>query len=149
MKKIIIAVLSLAIFMTTSEFLHSEQPINSAQAAYKNPIKYKQKNYYQKGSCVWYAFERRAQMKRHVSNQWGNAKNWSYNAKRNGYVVSSRPVYGSVMISTKGYYGHAAVVERVNKNGSIYVSEMNWVRNGYKSYRTIPKSQLKGVTFIY
>ena len=32
-------------------------------------------NYYSKNQCTWWAFKRRAQVGKPVSNRWGNAKN--------------------------------------------------------------------------
>ena len=37
-------------------------------------------NYYNKKQCTWWAFKRRVQLGKPVSNQWGNAKNWYYKA---------------------------------------------------------------------
>jgi hypothetical protein len=36
---------------------------------------------------------------------------------------------GAVFQTSAGYYGHVGIVERVNNDGSFYVSEMNW--NGH------------------
>ena len=89
-------------------------------------------NYYTKGQCTWWAYQRRAQLGKPVSNRWGNAKNWYYNAKRSGYRTGHTPKRYAVMQSTAGYYGHVAVVERVYSNCSIKVSEYNYNRpNAY------------------
>ncbi|TDM04707.1 CHAP domain-containing protein [Macrococcus carouselicus] len=125
-----------------------EQPTADAYT-YPNPIKYKAANYYSWGSCAYYAFNRRAQLGRHVSNQWGNAKNWAYNAQRNGYLVSRTPVKGAVMVSQTGYYGHVAVVEYKYSNGSIKISEMNYPRQGVKTYRYLTKTQASYYQYIY
>lgn len=145
MKKIILAI---SIFMTTitaslAGNIYTNSNIAEAGSYYNNT------NYYTKGSCVYYAFNRRAQLNKPVSNQWGNAKNWAYNATRSGYTVKNVPKKYAVMISQKGYYGHASVVERINRNGSILVSEMNYPRQGVKTYRTIPKYEVRSHQFIY
>ena len=62
--------------------------------------------------CTWWAFKRRAQLGKPVSNRWGNAKNWYSNARRSGYATGHKPRKYAVMQSTRGYYGHVAVVEK-------------------------------------
>ena len=47
-------------------------------------------------------------------------------AARDGYRIDGNPTVGSIAQSDAGYYGHVAFVERVNSNGSILVSEMNF-----------------------
>lgn len=44
-------------------------------------------NYYSKNQCTWWAFKRRAQVGKPVSNRWGNAKNWYYNARKSKYAT--------------------------------------------------------------
>lgn len=44
-------------------------------------------------------------------------------------MVDHRPEVGAVFQTPAGYYGHVGIVERVNNDGSFYVSEMNW--NGH------------------
>lgn len=60
-----------------------------------------------------------------------------------GFTVNNIPVAGAVFQSNPGTngsggYGHVGVVESVNSNGTVTVSEMNW-NGGFnvKSYRTI------------
>lgn len=154
MKKLITAFLTLLILSTATEESHNDHSIYrqlslSAKTAEAFATGSTARNYYSWGSCAYYAFNRRAQMGKPVSNQWGNAKYWASNAKRSGYTVKRKPRYGAVMVSKAGYYGHVAVVERVNKNGSYLVSEMNFPRLGVKTYRTLSKSQASAYQFIY
>ena len=59
-------------------------------------------------------------------------------------------LYGSIAQSDAGYYGHVAFVERVNSNGSILVSEMNFSAGpGILTYRTIPAYQVRQYKFIH
>lgn len=99
--------------------------------------------------CTWWAFKRRAQLGKPVSNRWGNAKNWYSNARRSGYATGHKPRKYAVMQSTRGYYGHVAVVEKVYKNGKIKISEYNYnVPLGYGT-RIISKSSARNYNYIY
>ena len=67
--------------------------------------------------------------------RWGNAENWDDRASEVGIVVSSIPQSGSVAQwnsshNGAGGDGHLAYVERVNADGSIVISDMNWVSPG-------------------
>ena len=48
-------------------------------------------NYYSKHQCTWWAYKRRVQLGKPVSNRWGNARNWYYNARRSGYSTGHKP----------------------------------------------------------
>ncbi|TFU63250.1 CHAP domain-containing protein [Jeotgalicoccus nanhaiensis] len=112
------------------------------------------KNYYQWGSCAWYVFEKRSSMGLSVGNGWGDATNWASNAQAAGYSVSNSPSVGAIMQApahTNGSYGqgHVAVVERVNGDGSILVSEMQFGGGlGDLNTRTISASQVSSHNFI-
>ena len=57
---------------------------------------------------------------------------------------------GSIMQTTTGYYGHVAYVERVNADGSILISEMNYANGPYNTNtRTIPASVVSSYNFIH
>lgn len=100
-------------------------------------------NLYTTGQCTYYAFDRRAELGKPIGSLWGNASNWAYSANQAGFNVNHTPEVGAVFQSGPGQngagaYGHVGVVESINSNGSVTVSEMNW--NGgvnVKSYRTI------------
>lgn len=109
-------------------------------------------NRYAWGNCTWYAYERRVQMGRPVGSFWGNAKTWAYYAKADGYSVGRTPAAGAVLVDTSGFYGHVAVVESVDANGDITVSEMNnYAYGGYGvvNRRTISAGQASAYQYIY
>ena len=113
------------------------------------------KNYYYWGDCTWYVFERRQQLGKPVGNNWGNAYDWDNNAKSAGYKVNNSPSVGAIMQADAWTnfawgMGHVAVVERINSDGSILVSEMNFGGGkGVKAFRTISSSQVSGHNFIH
>ncbi|WP_211220902.1 CHAP domain-containing protein, partial [Jeotgalicoccus marinus] len=112
-------------------------------------------NYYQWGSCAWYVFEKRSSMGLSTGNGWGDASNWASAASSDGYSVGNKPAVGAIMQApayTNGSYGqgHVAFVERVNGDGSILVSEMQFGGGlGSKSTRTLSASQAANHNFIY
>ncbi len=95
------------------------------------------------GWCTWYVAQ-----KRYVP--WGgNAGTWLYKAKALGYKTGRSPQPGSIMVTTENrYYGHVALVEKVSGD-TITVSEMNYVRWGKTSRRTLSASSRAIKGFIY
>ncbi|MBF7017940.1 LysM peptidoglycan-binding domain-containing protein [Staphylococcus durrellii] len=121
----------------------------STATGYKTPI-FNQANLYDWGQCTWHAFNRRAEVGKGISTYWWNANNWDTAATQDGYTVDHRAAVGSILQTDAGYYGHVAFVERVNSNGSIYVSEMNYsAAPGIKTFRTIPATQVSSYKFIH
>lgn len=104
-------------------------------------------NRYAYGYCTWYAFNRRVQLGLPVASGWGNANTWDYYASLSGYRVDSIPAAGAIFQTKSGYYGHVGIVERVNPDGTIYVSEMNYSGWNVISHRTI--TNLSGYKFIH
>lgn len=90
-----------------------------------------------------------------VGNNWGNASSWASNARAEGYDVNNSPSVGAIMqadawTNNAWGMGHVAIVERVNPDGSILVSEMNFGSGqGNKSYRTISASSAANHNFIH
>ncbi|MEJ7482916.1 CHAP domain-containing protein, partial [Staphylococcus warneri] len=81
---------------------------------------------------------------------WSDAKYWASNAANDGYQVDNTPSVGAIMQSTPGPYGHVAYVERINGDGSILISEMNYANGPYNmNYRTIPASEVSSYAFIH
>jgi surface antigen len=79
-------------------------------------------NKYARGTCTWYAFNRRAALGRPIGTFWGNGGAWHYSAARDGYAVDHHPEVGAVFEQS----GHVAVVEAIGENNTVYISEMNY-----------------------
>lgn len=122
---------------------------STSSNGYYTPIFYHQ-NLYTWGQCTWHVFNRRAEIGKGISTYWWNANNWDNAAAADGYTIDYHPTVGSIAQTDAGYYGHVAFVERVNSDGSILVSEMNWsAAPGYVTYRTIPSYQVGNYKFIH
>jgi len=110
-------------------------------------------NAYAFGNCTYYVYERSIELGlRPVGSFWGNAKTWGYAASSQGYRVDNTPSYGAVLVDTAGFYGHLAIVERVNPDGSIFISEMNnYAYGGFNiiSKRTISAGQASLYSYIH
>lgn len=101
------------------------------------------------GYCTWYIYNRLDQLGAPIPyRMMGNANQWPYYAQRYGYNVSKTARVGTVVATNESYYGHVAFVEQVNADGSIVVSEMNYVGLYQLTTRTIPASQAANATYI-
>ncbi|PNZ67477.1 LysM peptidoglycan-binding domain-containing protein [Staphylococcus croceilyticus] len=127
----------------------STRSVTTTQSNYYSPT-FNHSNLYDWGQCTWHVFNRRAAIGRGISTYWWNANNWDNAAARDGYRVDYSPAVGAIAQSDAGYYGHVAFVERVNSDGSILVSEMNYSASpGIATYRTIPAYQVRNYKFIH
>lgn len=83
--------------------------------------------------CTLWAYIRRSQLSLPVGSYMGNGADWAGTARSLGYLVNNTPHVGAVMVFARGQrvgswnaspaYGHVAVVERVNSDGSVLISE--------------------------
>ncbi|WP_240394392.1 MULTISPECIES: CHAP domain-containing protein [Lactobacillales] len=117
-------------------------------------------NNYPFGQCTWGAYNRMAQLGTPIewfSGNGGNGGFWWQSAKEKGYnVVKGNPKVGWAVSFTGGLagsdpqYGHIAVVEFVNDDGSFLVSETNVVSpsSGTRSWRVINKATAQQAYFI-
>jgi surface antigen len=107
------------------------------------------------GECTYWA-----NMRYHaLTGFWvpwsGNAYQWYYGAKASGWVVSSTPKVPSIIVlqpgvQGAGWLGHVAIVESINKDGSVYTSNFNWYDGGgwdILSYYTFHPGS--GVSFLW
>jgi surface antigen len=107
------------------------------------------------GECTYWA-----NMRYHaLTGFWvpwlGNAYQWYYGAKASGWVVSSTPKVPSIIVlqpyvQGASWLGHVAIVESINKDGSVYTSNYNWYNGGgwdILSYYTFRLGA--GVSFLW
>nr|WP_084686200.1 CHAP domain-containing protein [Bifidobacterium stellenboschense] len=84
--------------------------------------------------CTLWAYIRRSQLSLPVGSYMGNGGQWAATARGLGYYVNNTPHVGAAMVFLPGQsvgghwtadwqYGHVAVVERVNSDGSVFISE--------------------------
>ena len=102
-------------------------------------------NAYAWGNCTWYAYNRRPD----IGSFWGNASTWAVSARAAGYRVDQTPAVGAIAqwnAYANSYiwgYGHVAIVEAVNGDGTITISDMNYAgKLNVVSTRTISASSV-------
>ena len=107
------------------------------------------------GQCTYYMYNRFAQLGSPIrTTGLGNAAEWPANAAAAGYGVSSTPRAGTAIVFQRGVggadpvYGHVGFVERVNADGSLFISEMNVQGVNVISTRTIPANIAAQATYI-
>lgn len=107
------------------------------------------------GQCTYYMYNRFAQLGSPIrTTGLGNAAEWPANAAAAGYGVSSTPRAGTAIVFQRGVggadpvYGHVGFVERVNADGSLFISEMNVQGVNVISTRTIPAGVAAQATYI-
>jgi surface antigen len=107
------------------------------------------------GQCTYWANMRYHQLTGYWVPWQGDAYQWVAGAQAYGWIVSARPRVPSIIVLQPGVqgasaYGHVAVVERINPDGSVYTSNYNWYANGgwnRLSYVTFHPG--RGVAFVW
>ncbi|WP_022791421.1 CHAP domain-containing protein [Weissella halotolerans] len=125
---------------TTEATAPAAQPVATASSQANTP------NTYPAGQCTWYVKNALGW----VGNNWGNAAGWGASAAAAGRVVNGTPAAGSVVVfgpgvGGAGAFGHVGVVESVNANGTINISEGNYAGLMFHE-RTVSAA---GLTFIH
>lgn len=95
-------------------------------------------NKYAFGYCTWYAKQKRPDL----PNQMGNAVSWASSARAMGIPTGSKAQVGA--IGQRG--NHVVYVEKINGNGTINISDMNYAGLGVVTNRTVPANSY---TYIY
>ena len=97
--------------------------------------------------CTLWAYIRRSQLSLPVGSHMGNGADWANTARKLGYLVNNTPHVGAAMVFARGQrvgywnadwtYGHVAVVERVNVDGSVLISEGGTGFASFPAYETV------------
>lgn len=110
-------------------------------------------NRYFFGNCTWYAYERRVQLGRSIDTggTWGHAYAWAASARALGYAVNNSPAPGAIIQtgSGGGGYGHVGVVEQVEENGDIIISDMNYAGYNVVTWRRISAASVANYNYIH
>jgi surface antigen len=108
------------------------------------------------GQCTWWASERYHYLTGYYVEWSGNAFQWAYNAPAHpGWVVSSVPHVPSIVVFQPGVqyasslYGHVAVLEGINPDGSLQTSNMNVYGYGFATVAYLTNNAGPGVSFVY
>ena len=111
-------------------------------------------NAYEFSQCTWWVYVRRHQLGLPVGSHMGNAKEWTGSARTLGYWVDNTPRnVGDIVVFQAGQegsdsaYGHVAIVEKINPDGSIVTSECGAVMNGKTYSRTL--SNVHALSYIH
>ncbi len=113
-------------------------------------------NHFFFGQCTYWAAFRYHQLTGKWVSWLGNAADWAYNAPAYGWHVGYAPRVGSIIVLAPGVegagpFGHVAIVESINPDGSVVTSNFNWAQDGggfaILSYHTFYPGY--GVTFIW
>jgi len=112
-------------------------------------------NGYPKGQCTWYADDRYHALTGYYVPWSGNAKDWAALAMSKGWSVSPSPIVPSIVCFQAGVqgadttFGHVGVLERINTDGTLYVSMQNWNGITYPNTTYWTFHTGAGVSFIY
>lgn len=74
---------------------------------------------------------------------YGNAGEWGYRARREGYRVDNTPAIGSIAWSTAGGYGHVVWVSNV-MGDNIEIEEYNYDYKGNYNKRIVKANKMTG-----
>ncbi|KAB8294546.1 CHAP domain-containing protein [Bifidobacterium avesanii] len=98
---------------------------------------------YSFSQCTWWVYIRRHQLGLPVGTHYGNGHMWADSARALGYWVDNTPRnVGDIMVFRQGQegassqYGHVAIVEAINPDGSVTTSECGASYNGRTFSRT-------------
>ena len=97
-------------------------------------------NAYEYSQCTWWVYVRRHQLGLPAGSYMGNGCQWASSARSLGYWVDNTPRHvGDIMVFRAGQegsdstYGHVAIVEKINADGTVTTSECGSVMQG-KTY---------------
>ena len=106
-------------------------------------LAYNNHNHFAYGYCTYYVASRR------TIPWFGNAGTWLTGARAAGFATGEAPQVGAIIVTSESRFGHVGLVEAVNNDGTITISEMNYSGFGRITSRTIPVSYSAIKGYIY
>ncbi len=101
------------------------------------------RNHFAYGYCTFYVASRR-------NIPWfGNAGTWLSGARAAGFATGNVPQVGAIIVTSESRVGHVGLVEAVNGDGTITISEMNYSGFARITSRTISVSYSVIKGYIY
>ena len=113
-------------------------------------------NSYGFSQCTWWVYLRRHQLGLPVGSHMGNGNMWANSARQRGYWVdrTARHV-GDILVFAAGQYGsheaygHVAIIEKINADGSVETSETGVTYAGKTFSRTFTADQVASLQVIH
>jgi len=101
------------------------------------------RNHFAYGYCTFYVASRR------TIPWFGNAGTWLTGARGAGFATGVMPQVNAIIVTSESRWGHVGIVESLNEDGTITISEMNYSGFAHITTRTISTSYgaIKG--YIY
>lgn len=113
-------------------------------------------NAYEFSQCTWWVYVRRHQLGLPVGSNMGDGWMWGWTARKLGYWVDNTPRHaGDIMVFGRGQagvnraYGHVAIVEKINQDGSIETSESSAEYHGRTYSRVVSAKDASAFEFIH
>lgn len=79
----------------------------------------------------------------------GNAGTWLSGARAKGYEIGNTPKPGAIIVTNESWWGHVGIVESVNGDGTITISEQNYKGYGVVSGRTLSAGDRRIKGYVY
>ena len=134
------------------EYVPPAQVYNTGSSYSSYSASYASGNRYAYGWCTWYAWQwRHDNMPANydLPSNMGNAVSWAGAAAAAGFLVNHTPAAGAVF-QIGGGLGHVGIVNQVNADGSIVVSDMNGIAGwGRVGTATWSASKAAGYNYIH
>lgn len=78
---------------------------------------------------------------------WGNANQWPGSARASGYATGKVPRANSVGVISAGQYGHVVWIEAVNGDGTVDISQYNYLNAGGPGWGHYSKMRVPAATY--
>ena len=113
-------------------------------------------NTYPFSQCTWWVYLRRHQLGLPVGSHMGNGNMWAESARARGYWVDHTArhvgdilVFAASQFDSDAQYGHVAIVEKINPDGSVVTSESGAAYHGSTFSRTFTPDQVAQLQVIH